>query len=200
MMRNFNENEYMKLFRKMVYWEWYTDVNTTKLFLHCLLMAHWKPGRWRGIPYERGQFFTSLSSLAKETGLSTREVRTALEHLEATNEVTIKTTSKYSVITVVSFDKYQGERQSDDTQDDTQDDKPPTSHRHAKRQQNKNIKNNKNNKNIEEDIYTASPDEDEDDYPYGDDEDDEEGFVIPQQDENGNWIDPPEWDYSGLND
>lgn len=187
-MRNFSDEEYLKVFRKMVFWEWYTDVNTTKLFLHCLLMANWKPGRWRGISYKRGQFFTSIGNLAKETGLSVREVRTALEHLESTNEVTSRTTNRYTLITVVSFEKYQGERQAErhtnDTQNDKQNDKQATS----KRQQNKN---NKNNKNVEEDIYTASPDEDFEDED--EDEDDGEGWVIPQKDEKGHWIDPPEW-------
>lgn len=154
-MRNFSDDEYLKVFRKMVFWEWYTDVNTTKLFLHCLLMANWKPGRWKGIDYERGQFFTSLDNLAKETGLTIRQTRTALKHLEMTNEVTSQTTSRYTLITVVSFQKYQGERQAErqanDTQNDTQNDKQATS----KRQQNKNNKNNKKEKNNKE--IEASP-------------------------------------------
>jgi DNA replication protein DnaD len=188
-MRNFSDEEYLKVFRKMVFWEWYTDVNTTKLFLHCLLMANWKPGRWRGISYKRGQFFTSIGNLAKETGLSVREVRTALEHLESTNEVTSKTTNRYTLITVVSFDKYQGERQAErqtnDTQNDTQNDKQATN----KRQQNKNNKNNKKKK----EEYTAPP-ESEQSENYEDYEDDEEGFIIPQKDEHGNWINiPEEW-------
>ena len=155
-MRNFSDEEYIKLFRKLVYWEWYQDINTKVLFIHCLLMANWKPGRWRGQAYKRGQFFTSINNLAKETGLTVREVRTALDHLETTNEVTSKTTNKYTLITVVSFDKYQGERQAErqanDTRNDTQNDKQATS----KRQQNKN---NKNNKNISEEYNTpSSPD------------------------------------------
>lgn len=154
-MKNINDNEFIKLFRKMVYWEWYTDVNTTKLFLHCLLMASWKPGRWKGMPYERGQFFTSIDSLSKETGLTVREVRTALDHLKMSNEVTSKTTNKYTVITVVSFDKYQGERQA----------KRQTSDKRAtnERQQNKNIKNIKNNKEYKEEGLTSSEEEEDDD-------------------------------------
>jgi hypothetical protein len=46
-------------------------------------------------------------SLAKTLKLSVRSVRTALEHLKSTNEVTIKTTNKFSIITVIWFDKYQ---------------------------------------------------------------------------------------------
>ena len=167
MMRNFSDDEYIKMFRKMVFWEWYTDVNTTKLFLHCLLMANWQPGRWRGISYKKGQFFTSISNLSKETGLTVREVRTALDHLMSTNEVTSQTTSRYTLITVVNFEKYQGkrqtERQTNDTQNDTQNDKQPTN----KRQQNKN---NKNNKNTTEEVYKAPPEDDMDDEedPYAD--------------------------------
>ena len=167
MMRNFSDEEYIKMFRKLVFWEWYTDVNTTKLFLHCLLMANWQPGRWRGISYKKGQFFTSISNLSKETGLTVREVRTALDHLMSTNEVTSQTTSRYTLITVVNFEKYQGkrqtERQTNDTQNDTQNDKQPTN----KRQQNKN---NKNNKNTTEEVYKASPEDDMDDEedPYAD--------------------------------
>lgn len=170
-MRNFSDEEYLKVFRKMVFWEWYTDVNTTKLFLHCLLMANWKPGRWKGISYKRGQFFTSISGLAHETGLSVKEVRTALEHLESTNEVASKTTNRYTLITVLSFDKYQGEGQAEGQAERQTRGKQKAS----KGQQNKNNKNNKNKKNIEEDM--ASP-EDED----------EEGYVVPRRGEDGEWI------------
>jgi hypothetical protein len=170
-MRNFSDEEYLKVFRKMVFWEWYTDVNTTKLFLHCLLMANWKPGRWKGISYKRGQFFTSISGLAHETGLTVKEVRTALEHLESTNEVASKTTNRYTLITVLSFDKYQGEGQAEGQAEGQMRGKQ----RASKGQQNKNNKNNKNKKNIEEDM--ASP-EDED----------EEGYVVPRRGEDGEWI------------
>lgn len=157
-MRNFSDEEYLKMFRKMVFWEWYTDVNTTKLFLHCLLMANWKPGRWKGISYKRGQFFTSIDNLSKETGLTVQEVRTALDHLKATNEITSESTNRYTLITVVSFEKYQGEQQANQQANQQTNNKQATN----KQQQNKNNKNNKNIKEVEED--KASPEsEDEDD-------------------------------------
>ncbi len=174
-MRNFSDEEYLKVFRKMVFWEWYTDVNTTKLFLHCLLMANWKPGRWKGISYKRGQFFTSISGLAHETGLTVKEVRTALEHLESTNEVASKTTNRYTLITVLSFDKYQGEGQTEGQTKGQAERQTKGKQGASKGQQNKNNKNNKNKKNIEEDM--ASP-EDED----------EEGYVVPRRGEDGEWI------------
>lgn len=153
-MRNFSDEEYLKVFRKMVFWEWYTDVNTTKLFLHCLLMANWRPGRWKGISYERGQFFTSIDNLSKETGLTVQEVRTALDHLKATNEVTSKTTNRYTLITVVSFEKYQGEQQA--KQQANQHAEQQTSNKQLTNKQQQN-KNNKNNKKDKEEIIEASP-------------------------------------------
>ena len=103
----YSDHEYIKLFRRLLKWEWYTDVNTTKLFLHCLLKANWKDGSWHGYKYKRGQFITSLASLARETGLTVKEVRTALKHLERTGEVASWHDSKIRIITVISYDQYQ---------------------------------------------------------------------------------------------
>ena len=101
------EGNFVKIDRKMTSWGWYTDISTKCLFLHCILRANWKPGEWKGIRYERGQFITSLSSLSHETGLSVKQVRTALKHLKETNEVASYSTSKFTVITVTNYDKYQ---------------------------------------------------------------------------------------------
>ena len=107
-----NENAYIKVYRKLLNWEWYTDINVKILFLHCLLKANWKPGRWKGISYESGEFITSLPSLAKETGLSVCQVRTALIKLKSTGEVTDRATGKNEpkgrVITVLKWHLYQG--------------------------------------------------------------------------------------------
>ncbi len=103
----YGDNEYIKLFRKMVNWEWYTDVNTKVLFLHCLLRANWKDGSWKGIAYKRGQFITSLNTLAVETGLTFSQVRTALHNLIRTGEVASLSQGRNRIITVISYDSYQ---------------------------------------------------------------------------------------------
>ena len=112
-MANF-DNGYIKIFRKMLGWEWYDETNTVRVFLHCLLRASWKDNNWRGIEVKRGSFITSRQSLSRELGLSEREVRTALEHLESTNEVTRCAYPKYTVITVVKYDDYQSIDQQND--------------------------------------------------------------------------------------
>ena len=110
---------FIKLNRKMLDWEWYDDINTKTLFLHCLFKANWRRKKWHGIVIEPGQFVTSISHLSEETHLSVRQVRTCLEHLETTGEVTSKCQSKYRVITIKNWDRYQTS------------DKQPTSNRQA---------------------------------------------------------------------
>lgn len=140
----YSDKEYIKLFRKMLNWEWYTDVNTKVLFLHCLLKANWKDGNWRGYSYKRGQFITSLPTLARETGLTIRQIRTGLEHLKATGEVTDWHDSKIRIITVNFYDEYQGSDRPNGSQ--------TTGKLTGKRQAgDSRYKNNKNNKEYKED-------------------------------------------------
>ena len=87
----YSSKEFIKIYRRMMDWEWYTDVNTTKLFLHCLLRANWKSGRWQGINYDEGEFITSLPSLAEESGLTIKQVRTSLTKLIETGELASRT-------------------------------------------------------------------------------------------------------------
>ena len=115
------DGNYIKLSREILDWKWYTDINTTRLFIHMLLKANWKDGNFKGTTIPRGSFVTSIRKLSDETGLSDREIRTAISHLKTTGEVTSKTTSKFSVFTVVKYDLYQTT--------DKQNDKQPTSNR-----------------------------------------------------------------------
>ena len=108
--------DYIKLSRKILDWEWYGDVNTCRLFIHMLLKANWKDGRFQGADVPRGSFVSSISKLSAETSLSVREVRTALSHLEQTGEVTHKGQAKYSVFTVKNYSFYQSSDMPNDKQ------------------------------------------------------------------------------------
>lgn len=167
----YSDNEYIKLFRKMIRWEWFTDVNTCHLFVYCLIKANWKDGSWRGIEYKRGQFITSLRTLSKETGLSLKKVRVALKHLEETNEVANQSTSRYRLITVLNYDLYQGGGQSKGQAEGKVRAKQGQSEGNR-------YKKYKNNKEVEENNNMASPNED----------DDEEGYKVARRGEDGEWI------------
>ncbi|MFR9161589.1 MAG: hypothetical protein ACLVJ8_15075 [Ruthenibacterium lactatiformans] len=101
------EGGFILLHRSILRWEWYGDLNTARLFIHLLLTVNYEPQRWQGIAVERGQRVASLAKLADETGLTVKQVRTALEHLKRTGEVTHKATSKYGLFTVNHYDRYQ---------------------------------------------------------------------------------------------
>jgi hypothetical protein len=79
----------------------------TMLFIHLLLKANYQDKRWQGITIKRGSLATSLDSLSRESGLSIQNVRTCLDKLKKSKEVTMKVTSKYRIITVLSYDSYQ---------------------------------------------------------------------------------------------
>ena len=119
-------SDYIKLYRSLIDWEWYKNINTKVLFIHMLLKANWKDGRFEGKIIPRGSFVSSLSKLSDETDLTIREVRTSISHLENSGELTSKRPSKYSVFTIKNYDLYQGSdnqttinRHSDDIQTTT---------------------------------------------------------------------------------
>lgn len=100
-------NGFIKLHRRFLKWEWYNDINSRILFLHCLLRANHEPTIWQGQEIKRGQFITSLSNLAKEVGLSVQQVRTALDKLKTTHEITHETTRHNSIISINNWNKWQ---------------------------------------------------------------------------------------------
>jgi biotin operon repressor len=71
------------------------------------LTANYEPKDFETITVQRGQRIVSVQKLAKELKISTQATRTALNHLKLTNEITIKATAKYSIITVKNYDLYQ---------------------------------------------------------------------------------------------
>lgn len=101
------ENGYIRLYRSMLKWEWYKDSNTMRVFLHLLLTANYEDKKWRGIVIKCGQRKTSYPELASELKLSERNVRTAINHLELTGEVTHEKTLGSGLFTVVNYKRFQ---------------------------------------------------------------------------------------------
>ena len=143
MARNNFTGGFIKVHRQILDWEWYGDQNTKELFIHLLLTANIREDRWMGVEIPRGSRVASIPTLAAELNSTNRKIRTALDHLEATGEVTRTKYPKFTVISVVCWDKYQSERQGKRQSSDTQLDRQAT----GDRQQNKNIKNIKEEKN-----------------------------------------------------
>jgi len=62
---------------------------------------------WRGTEILVGQHITSADIIAQKLGLSRQMVRTSLNKLKLSGDITIKSTNKYSLITVVKWGIYQ---------------------------------------------------------------------------------------------
>ena len=123
------QNGFIALYRSLLSWGWHADPATGWLFVNLLLMANWEDGEWQGMIVKRGQLVTGRKALAAQTGLSERQIRTALDHLKSTNELTIKSTNKFSLITIVNYGKFQDVQSDIDQQNDQQVDQRPTSNR-----------------------------------------------------------------------
>ena len=106
----------------MLDWEWFSEPSTTSLFLYFLLSANLEDKQWKGMVVKRGQFVTSINAACEKCGITPRAFRTSLKRLIATKEVTSKTTSKYTIITICNYDYYQyKEAQSDKVNDKVND-------------------------------------------------------------------------------
>ena len=101
------DNGFVKLHRSILNWEWYTDANTRSLFLHLLLTVQIKKSNYQGYEIPKGARVCSYSSLADETGLSVQNIRTSINRLKSTGEVTISKTPKFSIISIKNWSKYQ---------------------------------------------------------------------------------------------
>ena len=155
---------WIKLHRALMDWEWYDDIITRGIFIHCLLRANHTDTNWRGIELKRGQFVTSLKHLAEENGISLQTLRTHLKRLKSTRELTIKSTNKNSIITVCKYESYQSEKSEANTQTNTQTNKQVTSNQQATNIQLTTDKNEKNNKNVnnEKNHHQAEKNDDDD--------------------------------------
>jgi len=141
---------YIKLHRKLLKWGWYGDTNTFRVFMHLLLIASYEDNEFRGHKIKAGQAVVGRKKLAEDLKMSEQSVRTALDHLKSTNEITIKSTNKFSVITIENWAKYQGydEEATSKATNKSPNEQPTTNHT----QEGKKVKN-------KEDIYIGVPEE-----------------------------------------
>lgn len=103
-----------------------------------------------------GQFILGRKSASLALGMSEQEIRTCLKLAQNLEFLTIKSTNKFSIISVINWDIYQGSDYDDQPADQ------PTSNQQAtnKQPQIKNVKNYKNNtyaQNEFETFYQAYP-------------------------------------------
>ena len=142
---------FIKLYRSMTSWEWYQDANTTRVFLHLLLNANLEESRFKNHVIPKGSLVIGRKSLAETLGITEQNVRTALNHLKSTNEITIKSTNRFSIVTIVNWEKFQVNKKQSTNKvtDNLTNNQPTTNQRLTTEKEYKN----KELKNIKEEIH-----------------------------------------------
>ena len=102
-----NENAYFKTYYKILDWSWFKEPRTLQVFIYLIARATIVPTEFLGVPVKRGQVVTSYPGICAGTGCSIQSARTSIKHLKSTGEITVKTFSKFSLITIVNYEKYQ---------------------------------------------------------------------------------------------
>jgi len=118
---------YLKLWRKVEDSGLLQIPLTYALFTFILLKATHKP-RKIGTPHgvvdlQRGEYMSGRIALAKDLNQSEQSIRTGLDRLQKMEILTITSTSRYSIYTIVNYNNYQ-----DDNQEATNAD--PTDNQH----------------------------------------------------------------------
>jgi len=102
---------YLYLFKKLKDAPFKTNPLVVALFIDLLLYANFMEQKiiWNKKPLiiGRGQLIVGRKALSKRTGISEQSIRTCLTILKSTNTITIKSTNRFSLISILNYDKYQ---------------------------------------------------------------------------------------------
>jgi DNA-binding transcriptional regulator YhcF (GntR family) len=124
---------YIKIFRSIESWEWYTDEYVFRVWIHLLLHANWKEGRFKGKVVPRGSLITSAQHIADTLKISRITVVRALNKLKSTGEITVKTNHQHSHIFINKYEHFQDMLYTTDTTvDTTPDTTPDTQYKNSK--------------------------------------------------------------------
>jgi DNA-binding transcriptional regulator YhcF (GntR family) len=98
---------WIKLHRKLLDSEIFYDAELLKVFVWCILKANRKPKEVNGIKIKTGQFISGRLSASEELYIKPSTVYTRLQKLKALKFISIKSTTKFSIITVLKYKNYQ---------------------------------------------------------------------------------------------
>lgn len=104
---------YIKLWRKSIDSRLIKNHNVWIFWTWCLLKANYRKDHKQVVGFQEvvlqpGQFIFGLKKASEQTGLSLQNIRTCIKFLEKCKNLTCKSTNKFSVITIINWDTYQG--------------------------------------------------------------------------------------------
>ena len=105
-MANRENTTYIKLFRKMLTWEWYGDTNTTRVFLHILLNAQYQPSRLNGHEIGHDDFerddqndgcYLTHEGLRRYLSKFDSKLETHMQYVKSADKMTFRTAIGYQI-------------------------------------------------------------------------------------------------------
>ncbi|MFA5151854.1 MAG: hypothetical protein WC554_04755 [Clostridia bacterium] len=138
---------YFLMYKKIIKSPVWGDPLMLKLWIYCLVRANFEDKKifFNGqfFDVKRGQFITSFNHISKDCGLTPQQTRSRINALKSTNKITVKTTNKFSLISLPNYAYYQDRQQTEQQAKQQSSNKPATN----QQQQRTNIinKTNKNN-------------------------------------------------------
>lgn len=98
---------FVKLDRNLATWRWFKYPKTLVVWIWLIMNANVEDHDFERETIHRGEVATSYRRIMTDTGLSSKEVRTALNHLKETGEVATRIRPKYQVISILEYSRYQ---------------------------------------------------------------------------------------------
>jgi hypothetical protein len=161
--KRFSMESWVKFFRKSIENGWLKNHKLWVFWSYCLLKATHKRHKvivgFQEIELMPGQFVFGLKKASKDLRMSMQSIRTCLTFLKKSQNITIKSTNKFSLITVVNWEFYQSVKYENNKQTNKQltnkqqtTNKQLTTYKNGKKGKNENNKdeNNKDEKNRKE--------------------------------------------------
>ena len=102
---------FIKLDRQILNWGWFKKPEMVQVWVYLLLTAQHQDVYENGIYLKRGDVLFGRKKASRDLGLSEQTIRTCINRLKSTNEITTKSTNKYTIITILKYDDYQSNKQ-----------------------------------------------------------------------------------------
>lgn len=99
---------YIKLDRQITEWQWSDDPEMLALWVHLLVAANPGVTNWQGASLPRGTLVTSIARLSVKTGIKVGKIQNGLRRLKKSGEITTEGTNRWTKITILNYDLYQG--------------------------------------------------------------------------------------------
>lgn len=102
-------SDWLKLHRKSLESRVFSDPQLWRLWCWCLLKSNWKRGWYLGCEVQPGQFAIGRAAASEELGVSGSAWYRAMLKLQEIGCIRLQSNSRFTIVSIVNWQKYQGE-------------------------------------------------------------------------------------------